>query len=597
MRRCACSWKSDFIMGDTKDLDDVGLLETRHLQSLEAILSLGRALATVPQDAPIGTILKTVDLHLKQTLNFHAVAFFMVNPHDFTYELAFADPPEERAALSRETDQAIENGVFGWALKRNQALVQLAEDSRQFVLHPLTTPRSTIGMLAAFAQPDFNASPSSLVFLSVILSEVALSIENGLLHAELRAHNQQLKHTLVQLRDNERQLTTVLERMPVGVTIVDKRGRILWLNEALKTMIGAASKEEVISRKCSDAICGSGSACERGDETECEQQIVRKDGRAVTVLHSKHRVEIGGAEHSLGIFFDITGRRALETDLNRARKLEAVGQLAAGIAHEINTPAQFVGDSIQFLSTAFADILPLTTTYRKAIAEIANDPRYAHLAQEVQAAEETADLAYVEQNAPAAGDRARDGIARIAAIVSAMKEFAHPDQREKAPADLNRALRTTLVIARNEYKYVANVETDFGDIPVVLCHVGDVNQVFLNLLVNAAHAISDVVKGSGTKGTIRVCTRLEADRVRIEISDTGCGIPEAIGERIYDPFFTTKEVGRGSGQGLAIARSIVVDKHGGSLIHDSEVGKGTTFKILLPVSGTVGDAEPTSPSS
>jgi PAS domain S-box-containing protein len=584
-------------MGDTKDLDDVGLLETRHLQSLEAILSLGRALATVPQDAPIGALLKAVDLHLKQALKFHAVAFLLVNPHDFTYELAFTNPPEEREALSRETDQAIENGVFGWALKRNQALVQLAEDSRQFVLHPLTTPRSTIGMLAAFAQPDFNASPSSLVFLSVILSEVALSIENGLLHAELRAHNQQLKQTLVQLRDNERQLTTVLERMPVGVTIVDNKGKILWLNEALKTMIGAASKEEVISRKCSEAICGSGSVCARDDGTECEQQIVRKDGKALSVLHSKHQVEIGGAEHSLGIFFDITSRRALETDLNRARKLEAVGQLAAGIAHEINTPAQFVGDSIQFLSTAFADILPLTTTYRKAISEMENDPRYAHLVQEVRAAEETADLAYVEQNAPAAGDRARDGIARIAAIVSAMKEFAHPDQREKAPADINRALRTTLVIARNEYKYVANVETDLGDIPAVLCHVGDVNQVFLNLLVNAAHAISDVVKGGGAKGTICVRTRLEGDHVRIEISDTGCGIPEAIGERIYDPFFTTKEVGRGSGQGLAIARSIVVDKHGGSLSHDSKVGKGTTFKILLPVSGTAGDVEPTSESS
>jgi signal transduction histidine kinase len=164
-----------------------------------------------------------------------------------------------------------------------------------------------------------------------------------------------------------------------------------------------------------------------------------------------------------------------------------------------------------------------------------------------------------------------------------MKEFAHPDQREKAPADLNRALGTTLVIARNEYKYVADVETDLGDIPAVLCHVSDMNQVFLNLLVNAAHAIADVVKGSSTRGKIRVRTRQVDNHVCIEITDTGCGIPETIGERIYDPFFTTKEVGRGSGQGLAIARSIVVDKHGGSLSHGSVVGKGTTFKILLPI--------------
>jgi signal transduction histidine kinase len=583
-------------MGDAKDFDAVEFLETRHLQSLEAILSLDRALAALPQDAAIGTILATVNLHLKQALSFPAIAFFLFNPKDFTPELAFADPSEEEPALARETNQAIESGIFGWALKRNQALVQLAEDSRQFVLHPLATARSTIGMLAAFAHPDFNGSPSSLVFLSVILSKVALSIENGLLHAEVHAHNQQLKQALVQLRDSERQLTTVLERMPVGVTIIDKKGAVLWLNEALRSMIGAASKEEVISCKCGNVICGSGAVCIRGTEAEREQKIVRKDGKDVSVLHSVHSIEVGGGEHSLGIYFDITGRRALETDLNRARKLEAVGQLAAGIAHEINTPAQFVGDSVQFLSTACADILALTKTYREAIAKVASGPSYANLAQELMAAEESADLEYVEQNAPAACERARDGIARIAAIVGAMKEFAHPDQREKAPADLNRALRTTLVIARNEYKYVADVETDLGEIPAVLCHVGDINQVFLNLLVNAAHAISDVVKERGDRGKIRVRTRQDDDRVCIEISDTGCGIPEAIGERIYDPFFTTKEVGRGSGQGLAIARSIVVDRHGGLLSHDSEVGKGTTFKILLPVSGSAGMATTSEPS-
>ncbi len=577
-------------MGDAKDLDDVGddveLLETRHLRSLEAILSLDRALATIPQDAPTEAMLKTVDLHLKQALNFEAIAFFLVNPNTFTHELAFTDPPEEKAALSRETDQAIETGIFGWALKRNQALVQMAEDSRQFVLHPLTTPRSTIGMLAAFAAPEFNASPSSLVFLSVILSKVALSIENGLLHAELRAHNQQLNQAVVRLGESESRLTTVLERMPVGVAILDPKGRILELNEALKTMIGATSKEEVISRKCADAICDSRENCIRGNQAEREQKIVRKDGKDISVLHSAHPIEIGGDEHSLCIFFDITRRRALETDLNRARKLEAVGQLAAGIAHEINTPAQFVGDNVQFLATAFSDMLALTTTYRKAIAKVATDPAYAHLTEEVQAAEDAADLAYIEQNAPAACDRAHDGVARIAAIVGAMKEFAHPDQREKTPADLNRALENTLVIARNEYKYVADVETDLGDIPAVLCHVGDLNQVFLNLLVNAAHAIADVVNGNGAKGKINVRTRRDGSRVCIEISDTGCGIPEAIGERIYDPFFTTKEVGRGSGQGLAIARSIVVGKHGGSLSYASEIGRGTTFKILLPIDGT-----------
>jgi two-component system NtrC family sensor kinase len=163
-----------------------------------------------------------------------------------------------------------------------------------------------------------------------------------------------------------------------------------------------------------------------------------------------------------------------------------------------------------------------------------------------------------------------------------MKEFAHPGHREKSPADLNQALQATLIIARNEYKYVADVETELGELPPVLCYVGDLNQVFLNLLVNAAHAIGDVVSGTGARGAIRVRTAHDGDTVRIEIEDTGCGIPAAIRDRIFDPFFTTKEVGKGSGQGLAIARSIVVDKHNGSLTCESEEGKGTTFIIRLP---------------
>lgn len=177
-----------------------------------------------------------------------------------------------------------------------------------------------------------------------------------------------------------------------------------------------------------------------------------------------------------------------------------------------------------------------------------------------------------------------DGVERISSIVRAMKEFAHPDQREQGPANLNRALRTTLTVARNEYKYVADVDTDLGDLPPVMCHIGDLNQVFLNLIVNAAHAIDDVVSGTGGKGRIRVRTRREDDNAPIDISDTGCGIPEAIRHRIYEPFFTTKPVGKGSGQGLAIARSIVVDRHGGSLTYLTS-SEGTTFTIRLPLSG------------
>ncbi len=187
---------------------------------------------------------------------------------------------------------------------------------------------------------------------------------------------------------------------------------------------------------------------------------------------------------------------------------------------------------------------------------------------------------------PKSLERSLDGLSRITKIVGAMKEFSHPGQEEQSQADLNRALDATLTIANNEYKYVAEAETDFGELPPVSCHVGDLNQVFLNLLVNAAHAIENVVGDSGERGRIQVRTKRDGDHAVIEVQDSGSGIPENIRDRIFDPFFTTKEVGRGSGQGLAIAHAIIVDKHGGSMTFESELGQGTTFFIRIPINGS-----------
>jgi signal transduction histidine kinase len=166
-----------------------------------------------------------------------------------------------------------------------------------------------------------------------------------------------------------------------------------------------------------------------------------------------------------------------------------------------------------------------------------------------------------------------------------MKDFSHPDTSEKTLADINVALQNTLMIARNEYKYIADVESQLGDVPPVLCHLGALNQVFLNLIVNAAHAIGDRVGNSGALGHIRVTTQVEGELVRIDISDTGIGIPVSLRERIFEPFFTTKDVGRGTGQGLAIARSIICGRHGGSISFDSIEGQGTTFSIRIPIKG------------
>jgi signal transduction histidine kinase len=169
--------------------------------------------------------------------------------------------------------------------------------------------------------------------------------------------------------------------------------------------------------------------------------------------------------------------------------------------------------------------------------------------------------------------------------VRAMKAFSHPPTAEQAPVDLNAALGNTLIVAANEYKYVADVETDLGDLPTVVCNGGDINQVFLNLIVNAGHAIAERVGDSGERGTITVRTRVDGEHALVSIADTGCGIPDEIADRVFDPFFTTKEEGRGTGQGLAISRTIVTERHNGSLTLETERGRGTTFHVRLPIAG------------
>ncbi len=282
---------------------------------------------------------------------------------------------------------------------------------------------------------------------------------------------------------------------------------------------------------------------------------------------------------------DITERRNLETQLLQAQKLESVGQLAAGIAHEINTPTQFVGDNIQFLQESFEDLTSLLEVYRSlADAVIGGKEDARQLAEKAREIENDVDLDYLLDEIPKAIEQSMEGVRRVAKIVRAMKEFSHPGGEGKTPIDINHAIENTLTVAKNEWKYVADLETDFDpSLPPVPCLPGEFNQVILNMVINAAHAIAEVVQGQEKKGKITVSTRKKGTHVEIRISDSGTGVPEEIRDRIFDPFFTTKEVGRGTGQGLAISRSVIVDKHGGTIDVESEVGKGTTFIIRLPL--------------
>ena len=314
-------------------------------------------------------------------------------------------------------------------------------------------------------------------------------------------------------------------------------------------------------------------------------EINAKDGRRVMLEMNPRLIYRDGKAVEIQVIArDITGRDAAEVELRQTQKLESVGRLAAGIAHEINTPMQFVGDNVRFLENAFADMQTLLDKLRSHCDPPSGIAPPRVFCTEFRRLETEMDAAGIMKEIPEAIAHTLEGIERVVTIVGAMKEFAHPEAKGMTHADLNRALLNTLTVARNELKYVAEVQTDFGELPLVVCSISDINQVFLNLLVNAAHAIGDVVKGTCQKGTIRIETRIEGPMALITIADTGAGIPDNIRGRIFDPFFTTKEVGRGTGQGLAIARS-VVDRHKGTLTFCSEVGKGTTFCIGLPING------------
>lgn len=421
------------------------------------------------------------------------------------------------------------------------------------------------------------------------------------------------QQTLTFLEEGKRH-RSLIERSLAGVYWSTTDGRIVDCNEAFARILGYGSREALLDRDAS-GLYEDATNRDRFIENlrhvrqlrDYESWLTRADGSPVCVLENATLLdEPLGKQVIEGTIIDITARKIaedelqasdqrlrmeiaererVEVELHLKRRLESVGQLAAGIAHEINTPVQFVSDSVHFIRDALADYGELISTYQRVVAKAATESSTQAIAHDALTAEQRVDLPYLLDNTPRAIDRAIEGLERIATIVRSMKEFAHPDQQEMSYVDFNRAVTTTLEVARNEYKYIADVQTEFGELPSVRCYAGEINQVVLNLVVNAAHAIADLGEQATTKGLISIETRQEGEDVVLSVRDSGCGIPADIRDRIFDPFFTTKEVGRGTGQGLAITRSIIVDKHGGSLSVASEVGQGTTFLVRIPLKG------------
>jgi PAS domain S-box-containing protein len=309
------------------------------------------------------------------------------------------------------------------------------------------------------------------------------------------------------------------------------------------------------------------------------------DGRELPVEVSITPIDLDGFRFFNVFAHDITSRHKLQTQLGHAQKMESVGHLAAGIAHEINTPTQYIGDNTRFLLDAFNDIGGVLAKYQELLDAVRDGTITKATIAATETAIANADIEYLLDEVPNAINQSLEGVGRITTIVRAMKALSHPGQKEKADTDIHQAIESAITISRNEWRYVAEIETDFDpNMPFVSCQAGDVNQVFLNLIVNAAHAIGDVVGAAdGQLGKIRITTRVVEDWAELRFADSGTGIAEENRAKLYDAFFTTKQVGKGTGQGLAIAHSIIVDGHDGTIDFETEVGQGTTFIVRLPL--------------
>ncbi len=408
----------------------------------------------------------------------------------------------------------------------------------------------------------------------------------------------QLNQDLIERENTSR---SILEATADGIIIVSETGRIEMFNRAAQ-IIFYYSEGAVIGRHIEDLLNFAGSDITFAEYVETgtreptcallEMEGKRSDGSRFPLELTISKVAL--PERALIIISvrDITKRReaeaewnSMELQLRQALKLEAIGQLAAGIAHEINTPIQFVGDNTRFFRDSFIDIERLARVRDQLVVAARQGSVPEELIAKCEEVAEEIDFAYLREELPKAVEQTLEGIDRVAGIVRAMNEFSHPGLEEKTSIDINSAIQNTVTVSRNEWKYVAELETDLDpDLPLVPCFPGDFNQVILNVVVNAAHAISDASELEGAdKGLIRISTRKKDNWVLIKISDTGVGMPPEVRDRIFDPFFTTKKVGQGTGQGLAIAYSVVVDKHHGSIDVESQQGKGATFVIRLPI--------------
>lgn len=368
--------------------------------------------------------------------------------------------------------------------------------------------------------------------------------------------------------------------------VTDARGIIQSANTAASELLGY-TQEEILGQPLS--ILGTANqplnlqSLEELVRAESHREISlqTRSGALVPVLLSSSGIYDGARLTGIAcVALDISRNKMLESQLLQSEKMASIGQLAAGVAHEINNPMGFIYSNLGTLSGYIEDLSQLLKKYEtleQSVQEGELDMASSNL-DALTAEKERIDLAYLMDDIGDLITESLDGADRVRKIVLNLKEFSHVGRAEKMPSDLNAGLESTLNIVRNELKYKTTVEKELGDIPLVPCFMQEINQVFMNLLVNAGQAIAD-------QGTIHIRTYREEEWICVRVTDSGKGMSPEVQKRIFEPFFTTKRVGEGTGLGLSMAYQIIVEKHGGQLLVESTEGQGTTFTVRLPQDG------------
>jgi two-component system, NtrC family, sensor kinase len=421
------------------------------------------------------------------------------------------------------------------------------------------------------------------------------------LRREVMRHVAQLENIVAErtqrLRESREVFQLILENTHDLISVLDEQGRHVYASPSHRKVLG--SDPEALMGRCVldrahpedvfrvQELLDRTRVTERLHGATFTCRLKHEDGSWRTLEYGLGAVHDARGEfiYHVAVARDITVRQEEEMKLRLAQKLESMGLLAAGIAHEINTPTQYITDNARFLTTAFAQVQQALAAYRNLAQRAKAAGVLSAEVAAVETAERENELSYYEQEVPRTLEQSLQGLERVSKIVRALKEFSHPGSPLRTPFDVNRAIENAATVCRNEWKYVAELVTDFDpSLPLVPCLADEINQAILNLIINAAHAIADALpKGSAQKGCITLSTRVDGEWAVIAVGDTGTGIPEAIRERIFEPFFTTKPLGKGTGQGLAIVRSVVVGKHQGQVSFETAMGKGTTFTLRLPL--------------